>query len=205
MAVKAAGKAKLADSPVAKQYRAKYAASSAYKAGASLPSVLACDSATSDTWTSGTILGQTAANFTKLMTNGTGVYCMTEQEDNGTAEGLLRAALQNLTDFSRIIAMRTASDFDRPYPGQAATTNLWWADAGALYPALKNIYNAGIEVVQMILDDWDSTFEKGVKPSNYVGDIFGSLGGTPDFGPYAYGNGKCNTCDNFELLIDAGS
>ena len=39
-----------------------------------------------------------------------------------------------------------------------------------------------------ILDGWNSTFEAGVKPKNYVGDIFGTLGGTPDFGPYTYGD-----------------
>ena len=37
--------------------------------------------------------------------------------------------------------------------------------------------------MQGILGEWTSTFEKGVEPGNYVGDIFGSLGGVPDFGP----------------------
>lgn len=33
------------------------------------------------------------------------------------------------------------------------------------------------------MDGWNSTFEAGVKAENYLGDIFGSLGGDPDFGP----------------------
>lgn len=49
-----------------------------------------------------------------------------------------------------------------------------------------NIYLAGREVVGGILDGWNSTFARGVNATNYIGDIFGTLGGTPDFGPYGY-------------------
>jgi hypothetical protein len=49
-----------------------------------------------------------------------------------------------------------------------------------------NIYLAGIKVVQGILGQWDTVFEKGVNATNYIGDIFGTLGGTPDFGPYGH-------------------
>ncbi len=38
-------------------------------------------------------------------------------------------------------------------------------------------------MVEGILTGWNSTFEKGIPATNYIGDIFGSLGGTPDFGP----------------------
>jgi len=50
-------------------------------------------------------------------------------------------------------------------------------------PAIANIYAAGVKIAKGIVDDWDCTFEAGIKPTNYVGDIFGSLGGDPDFGP----------------------
>lgn len=49
--------------------------------------------------------------------------------------------------------------------------------------AVQNIYNTGVEIVKGVLDNWDCTFKKGVKPNNYIGDVFGSLGGEPDFGP----------------------
>ncbi len=78
--------------------------------------------------------------------------------------------------------MRTASDFDRPYEGEADTVNLFYADQGGFDPAINNIYLAGIKVVEGILKEWNHTFKKGIKPTNYIGDIFGSLGGTPDFG-----------------------
>lgn len=102
-------------------YRANYASTSAYKAGSQGPSVVGCDVATSDVYFSGTLLSEAFENTTKLFTNGSGVYCTTAQEDTATLEALLRGAIANLTDFSRIIVMRTASDFDRPYAGEVCT------------------------------------------------------------------------------------
>ncbi|KAJ5688531.1 hypothetical protein N7462_002923 [Penicillium macrosclerotiorum] len=179
-----ARKANLSDSATAKAYRAHYrTVAGEYKAATLPPSVVECDVATSDVYYSGNILGNAFENTTKLFTNGTGDYCSSAQEDNATLEALLRSSLHSLTDFSRIIVMRTASDFDRPYPGAPATYNLLYADQGGFEPALENIYRAGIKVVEGILRGWDATFAAGVQPSNYIGDIFGTLGGQPDFGP----------------------
>ncbi|KAJ5746756.1 hypothetical protein N7520_011938 [Penicillium odoratum] len=184
LAVKFARQANLSDSTTAQAYRAHYATSSGeYKAATLGPSIVECDVATSDVYYSGNILGDAFANFTKLLTNGTGDYCTTAQEDNATLEALMRAAVHKLTDFSRIIVMRTASDFDRPYPGESTAYNLLYADAGGFEPSITNIYRAGIQVVEGILNGWETTFARGVKPTNYIGDIFGTLGGQPDFGP----------------------
>lgn len=108
---------------------------------------------------------------------------MTAQEDNATLEVLLRAATHGLVDFSRIILMRAASDFDRPYPGLSPLDNLVYVADTGFEPAVDNIYVAGVLVVQGILDGWVGTYEGGVPATNYIGDIFGTLGGTPDFGP----------------------
>ncbi|KAL1859413.1 hypothetical protein Plec18170_002529 [Paecilomyces lecythidis] len=184
LAVQFAKTANLSDSSAAKAYRAHYATEAGtYKAGAADPSVVECDVATSDVYYSGNILSNAFQNTTRVLTNGTGLYCATAQEDNATLEALLRSSARNLTDFSRIIVMRTASDFDRPYPGESAMYNLLYADQGGFEPAIENIYNAGVKVVEGILNGWNTTFAKGVKPINYIGDIFGTLGGTPDFGP----------------------
>jgi len=174
--------AKLNDSDTAVAYRAQYASVSAFTAGAQAPSVIGCDVATSDVYFSGQILCEVFKNTTKLFTNGTGEYCTTAQEDNATLEALLRGAVTNLVDFSRIIIMRTASDFDRSYSIETDIFNLLFAEPGGFDPSIRNIYLAGVKVVEGILDGWDRTFKKGIKPSNYVGDIFGSIGGTPDFG-----------------------
>ena len=183
LAIGFAKTATLNDSSDAISYRANYASVSAYQAGSMPPTVVGCDVATSDVYFSGTLLSEAFGNTTKLFTNGSGIYCTTAQEDNATLEALLRGAANNLTDFSRIIVMRTASDFDRPFAGEADTENLFYADQGGFDPAINNIYLAGVKVVEGILNGWNRTFSKGVNATNYVGDIFGTLGGVPDFGP----------------------
>lgn len=183
LAMSFASKAALNDSETAVAYRANYGGASLYTAGAKPPSVVACDTATSDVYWSGALLGEAFANFTQVVTNGTGVYCTTQQEDNATLEALMRAAKTKLVDFSRIVVMRTASDFDRPYPGQKPLDNLLYADVGGFEPSIQNIYLAGVKIVEGILGSWNSTFKAGVKAENYLGDIFGTLGGEPDFGP----------------------
>ncbi|KAK3937205.1 putative purine nucleoside protein [Diplogelasinospora grovesii] len=179
-----ASRGNLSDNDVSQEYRARYKASGpAYVAGTKSPSVVMCDAVTSDVYYSGTYLSEAFENVTKVWTNGTGEYCMTAQEDNATLEVLVRMAIEGLVDFSRIIVMRTGSDFDRPPPGVSAYDHLLVLNQNGFEIAIENIYIAGIEIVKGILENWNQTFKKGVKPSNYIGDIFGSLGGEPDFGP----------------------
>lgn len=185
IAVGFAKTAKLNDSSDSIAYRAHYTDEGVtmYEAATRAPSILTCDIATSDVYFSGALLGEAFENTTTLFTNGSGVYCMTAQEDNATLEAMIRAAINGVVDFSRIILMRTASDFDRPYPGQSDLDNLFYAQPGGFTPAVANIYLAGTPVVKGILADWHGKFEVGIKPTNYIGDIFGTLGGEPDFGP----------------------
>ena len=177
-----ASSAVLNDSTAAMAYRAHYATNDLYTAATTGPSVVACDVATSDVYYSGTLLSEAFENTTALFTNGSGLYCTTAQEDCASLEALVRASVANLTDFSRVIVMRTASDFDRPYPGESPLDNLFYAEQGGYDPAINNIYLAGFRVVTGIINGWDQVFEAGVKPTNYIGDILGTLGGTPDFG-----------------------
>jgi purine nucleoside permease len=144
--------------------------------------VALCDTATSDTFWSGNLLGEAFEGTTKVFTNGSAVYCTTQQEDNGTLNALMRGALAKRMDFSRIIIMRSASDFDRPPPAESALANLL-GPAPGFEPSVLNLHLAGVKVVETIVTGWNATFERGIKATNYVGDIFGSLGGTPDFGP----------------------
>ena len=187
-------------------YRTNYASTPGYKAGSQPPSVVACDTATSDVYFTGALLSEAFENTTSLLTNGSGIYCSTEQEDTATLEALLRAAASKSVDFSRIIVMRTASDFDRPYASQSVLDNLVNGFQG-FEPSIQNIYLAGVKVVEGILGGWNTTFSKGVKATNYVGDVFGSLGGIPDFGPGSIfgnrpaGSGKRALKDRRRMMI----
>lgn len=186
-----AARANLTDDPGAAAYRALYAASGDdYAAGTLPPAVVLCDSATSDVYYSGALLAEAFDNTTTLWTNGTGNYCMTAQEDNATLEVMVRMAIEGLVDFARIIVMRTGSDFDRPPPGISAYDHLLIEDQNGFEIAIENIYNAGVEIVKGVLGEWNCTFKDGVEASNYIGDVFGSLGGEPDFGPGSFTDGN---------------
>jgi purine nucleoside permease len=190
IAYKFATQANLTDNDQGAVYRAKYAPEGiAYTAATQKPSVIKCDSATSDVYYSGTLLSEEFENTTRVWTNGTGEYCMTAQEDNASLEVLVRMAIEGLVDFSRVIVMRTGSDFDRPPPGVSAFEHLRILDQNGFLIAIDNIYNAGVAIAMGILSKWDCTFAAGIKPTNYIGDIFGSLGGEPDFGPGSLTNG----------------
>ena len=192
IAISFAQTATLNDTADAKSYRALYASTKSFAPGAQPPTVIACDTATSDVYSTGGLLGDAFDNTTSLFTNGSGIYCTTQQEDNATLESLLRAATTGLVEFSRIIIMRTASDFDRPYANQTILDNLLDESQG-FEPSIENIYLAGIKVIEGILHGWANRFEAGIKADNYVGDIFGTLGGEPDFGPgsiFVDGNAK---------------
>jgi purine nucleoside permease len=192
LAVGFASKAKLSTDPTASAYGQLYKTvqpASLYAPASQPPSVVKCDTVTSDVYFSGTLLGDAFEEVTKVWTNGTGEYCMTAQEDSAVLEVLVRLAIEGLVDFSRAILMRTGSDFDRPPPSETAFDNLRIADQNGFEIAIDNIYLAGVEIVRGILDGWHTTFRKGVTPKNYIGDIFGSLGGKPDFGPGSTTNG----------------
>ena len=180
-AVALASAANLSDNAVAQAYRSQFPAT---EAAAAPPGVFKGDTASSDNWFSGPTLGDAFANYTTLVTNGTGRYCMTAQEDSDTLESLLRGTLAGRLDFSRVLVLRTASDFDRAPPGLSAQQNLIYDDPGGLDLSYENMYAAGMEVVKDVRAHWDGVYEKGIEAENYVGDIFNSLNGTipPDFG-----------------------
>ncbi|KAK4177778.1 purine nucleoside permease [Triangularia setosa] len=186
-----ASKANLSDNEDSKKYRARYKPEGNIFASASSgPSVVKCDTVTSDVYYSGKLLSEAFERTTAIWTNGTGRYCMTAQEDNATLTALIKMAIYNVVDFSRIIIMRTGSNFDRPPPGVTAYEHLLVLQQNGFAVAIKNIYLAGIEIVNGILKDWTPVFDKGIKPCNYIGDIWGSLGGDPDFGPGSLTNGE---------------
>ncbi|KAF7358208.1 Purine nucleoside [Mycena venus] len=146
--------------------RAPYPIVPQFAATGGSPSVVLCDTATSDTFGSGTLLAEAFENTTKLFTNQSATYCATPQED----------------------IMRSASDLDRPLPGESAVASLLGPTPGFV-PSISNLHIAGVKIVQAIVSGWKD-FEGGVKATNYVGDIFGSLGGKPDFGPGSMFGGK---------------
>ncbi|KAF3273260.1 hypothetical protein TWF970_009293 [Orbilia oligospora] len=187
--------AKLVDTEEAARYRRLYS----IPAARAPPGVTLCDTGTSDTWWTGSVLAEAFGNLTVLLTNGTGEYCTTQQEDNAIVAVLVRAAAANLVDFARVIIFRTGSDFDRAPPSVDELYHLLQAPQGGLAGAIANIYVAGVRVVNDIVSHWDEVYKAGVKPTNYIGDILNTLGS-----PYGHAP-DIGQVEHLELILGATS
>jgi purine nucleoside permease len=142
--------APLSDSPEAMAYRAHWDISPANQP----PSVVQCDTAAGDTWWHGALLEKRAQDWTKILTDGRGTYCTTQQEDNSTFEALRRGELAGKLSTARVAVLRTGSNFDRPYPGQTAYDSLVTSISGGFVPSLQNLFNAGSPLVRAIVSNW---------------------------------------------------
>ncbi len=120
------------------------------------PAVTQCDTASGDIWWAGRRLGERAARYTKLLTDGHGVYCTSQQEDNATLLAITRGAQAGLADVHRVAVLRTASDFDRAYPGQSTFDSLIAQRSlgGAIHISTANLVHAGMPLVEDIAKNW---------------------------------------------------
>ena len=141
---------KLADSAAAQRTRALYPPPANRP-----PSVLRCDTSSGDTWFSGHYLAERAEKWVRLLTDGQGRYCTTQQEDNANYAALVRADAAGLVDVRRVAVLRAGSNFDRPPPGGNAAANLLGFDAqGGGPPALANLVRAASPLVDEIAGNW---------------------------------------------------
>lgn len=150
------------DNPTAQAYRALY---TNHAAAREPPSVLQCDSVAIDTWWHGYYLSERASNWTTLLTNGSGNYCMTNEEDSATMTALRRAHLAGRVDFTRVAVLRTASNFDQEYPGQTAWESLN-ANSGGFEPSLDSAYYVGSTLAHDIVKNWETVYERGLPDSS---------------------------------------
>jgi purine nucleoside permease len=148
----------LQDSPDAISFRANYPEAPANQP----PTVTQCDTMAGDTWYAGKYLGERARDWMKMLTDGEGVYCTTQQEDNATYEVLKRADVAGKVDVARIAVIRAGSDFDRPAPGQTAVSGLIdYQMQGGFVPATNNLYIAASPLVDEIVSRW-KVWKRGV-------------------------------------------
>jgi len=154
--------AMLEDADDLRAYRQHYREPAAKQA----PSVIQCDTLSGDTWWSGRRLGEHARHWTKLLTNGKGVYCTTQQEDNAILNALTRGSASELVDLRRVADLRSGADFDRPYPGQTAVATLLdqrrLSDSATV--AAANLVRVGMPLINAIVAHWDQ-WQHGVPPA----------------------------------------
>ncbi|GAA5904062.1 purine-nucleoside phosphorylase [Sporobolomyces salmoneus] len=161
----------LNDSTEAMNYRQQYPSAPANQP----PSVVLGDAICSDTYYYASLSG-TWERYLNMMTLGQGKYATTASEDSATLESLVRADDAGLVDYSRVMVLRTASDFDRP---PNATTDAYDAfyenqAAGGFDPATQNLQIVGSVIVEDIIASWDALYAGGIAPqSTENGSFYG--------------------------------
>lgn len=132
----------LTDSPVSAEVRSHYPGQEG-----DTPFVAVCDTVSGDNYWSGPGQSARAQYITDLRTDGEGEYCTTQMEDNGIATALERRGY-----LDRYLNLRTASNFDQPYPGQTVPEHME-SNSGAFPTSVQNAYLVGSVVADHLLDD----------------------------------------------------
>lgn len=149
---------KLTDSDAARSFRAGFTTAPANQP----PAVTRCDTVSGDTWFAGQTLGRRATEWSALLTDGKARYCTSQQEDNATLEVLRRGQGAGKVDFARVLILRSASDVDRPRPGQSNSDVLVnYATQGGFEPSTANLLLTARPVIKEITGRW-KRWEQGV-------------------------------------------
>ena len=125
------------------------------------PSVIQCDTLTSDTWWAGRLLGEHARHWTRLLTHGAGtLHFAGGRQCHAGGTRPRRGRLARRSEAGRGAA--SGSDFDRPYPHQTAFESLRaQRRLSAFHAAADNLVRAGMPLVEEISLHWDR-WESGV-------------------------------------------
>src|SRR5262245_5855999 len=103
-----------------------------------------------------------ARDWTRILTDGKGIFCTSQQEDNAIYEALKRGAGAKLLDLDRVAVLRAGSGFLPPYDGQSSADNLvHYAAQGGFPIALENLYRTASPLVREIVNNWP-TWRRGV-------------------------------------------
>jgi purine nucleoside permease len=130
----------LSDSPEAVAERRHYPGQAGRQ-----PFITQCDTVSGDDFWAGSALSEEAQYITDLRTGKAGRYCTTAEEDSAIATALNRVGY-----LSRYLVLRTASDFDQPYPGQTMRALL--AGFPGYRPAVENAYRVGSTMAHHLID-----------------------------------------------------
>jgi purine nucleoside permease len=106
--------------------------------------VALCDTVAGDDYWAGATLSREAHYIMSVDTRGRGRYCTAEQEDSAVAEALSRFGY-----LDRYLDLRTASNFDQPYPGETVEQLLKTFPG---YPiAAENAYRVGVAAARYLM------------------------------------------------------
>jgi purine nucleoside permease len=143
----------LADNDHLKEIRRPFDGAAAQKP----PFVTMGDEVSSSTYWHGKLLDAWADQWVSYFTGGKGQFVTTAMEDTGTLLSLGYLAKAGRVDSSRIMVLRTVSNFDRQPRGMSAAESLASQRIGqysGYLPSLEAAYSVGHVVVNELLTHW---------------------------------------------------
>jgi len=146
----------LPDSATLKSIRARY---TGFPAAQKPAEVAIGDTLAAGTFWIGARMNSWAEDWTSYWTNGEGKFATTAEEDAGFMQSLTFLSQVHKVDLSRVLVLRTASNFDMPPPGETAAEMLA-AEArpgnlSAFKPSVDAAYSVGSIVVRTLATHWN--------------------------------------------------
>jgi purine nucleoside permease len=134
-----------------------------YAAADKKPTVMMGDSLGADHFWHGAIMNQWARDWVRLYTGGTGVFSISDTEDQSILIALAELGRLGKVDPNRVLILRTVSNFTVPPTGVSPEKSLFENLSGApgYVPSLEANYKVGSVVVRELLKNWD-VYEKKV-------------------------------------------
>lgn len=143
----------LADSDKLRQLRSAFDGAAAQRP----PFVTLGDEISSSTFWHGRLFDAWASQWVSYFTGGQGQFFTTAMEDTGTLLSLKSLAAAHRVDWSRILILRTVSNYDQQPRGLSAAESLSRQRIGsysAYLPSLEAAYTVGHTVVNELLTHW---------------------------------------------------
>lgn len=122
------------------------------------PFVIMGDEVSGSTFWHGKLIDAWAAEWVRYFTGGKGEFATSAMEDTGTLQSLQLLAAAGKVDWSRVLVLRTVSNYDQQPRGMSAAESLAHQRVGtysAYLPSLEAAYRVGHVVVQELLTHWD--------------------------------------------------
>lgn len=145
----------LPDDPKLAAGRARY---SGFPAAQKPPAVIEGDTLASPVFWLGARMNDWAEGWVRYWTDGAGRFTTTAEEDAGFMEALTFLARDHRADLSRVLVVRSASNYDMPPPGQSAPEMLEGEikemGFSGFVPSIDNLYAATAPVVRDLAVHW---------------------------------------------------
>ncbi|HEY7775345.1 MAG TPA: purine nucleoside permease [Kineobactrum sp.] len=136
------------------------------------PFVLKGDNLAAMTFWHGEILNNWANDWVGYWSDGKGEFVSSAMEDTGTMQALVYLDAAGRVDKSRVLVLRTASNYTMPPPGVTAAANLFAENEGyaGLDASLESAYLVGSKVIDTLLANWDTYSQRLPAPEDLAGE-----------------------------------